>query len=310
MSEGRLRQHPAAFVALTGLRPDEFEALARDVVPALAVAEHARRSRPGRRRAVGGGHPFARAARARLLLTVIWLRQYPTAVVLGFLFGVSHPTVLRALARTRPVLEQAGLATLRPPARGRRSRRDLDDLLRDVPELAVLVDTFEQRVQRPRERAEADRHYSGKKKQHTLKSQVAVEPHTGRGVDVSDSVCGPTHDLALLRASGLLDRLPPGVGVLGDLAHVGVAVLHPHGLGFTPRRKPRGRDRPPEDVAYNTAFASARIPVEHTIGRMRRYQALTQPDRHHRRGHAARVRAVAGLANRQLEHRFAGAAGY
>ena len=83
-----------------------------------------------------------------------------------------------------------------------------------------------------------------------------------------------------------------------------MAALHPTGLGFTPRRKPREQPRPPEDIVYNTAFAAARISVEHTIGRLRRYQALAQLDRHHRQAHAARVRAVAGLVNRQLDHRF------
>ena len=188
--------------------------------------------------------------------------------------------------------------------RGRRSRRQLPELLAAIPDLAVIVDTFEQRVQRPRDRDEADRHYSGKKKQHTLKVQVATERETGKVVDVPDSVCGPTNDLALLKASGLLDRLAPDVGALGDLAYVGMAPLHPTGLGFTPRRKPREKPRPPEDLVYNTAFAAARIGVEHPIGRLRRYQALTHLDRHRRQHHAARVRAVAGLVNRQLDQRF------
>ena len=61
---------------------------------------------------------------------------------------------------------------------GKKQRRKLDDLLQDTPKLAVLVDTFEQRVQRPSERKEADRYYSGKKKQHTLKSQVAAQSRT------------------------------------------------------------------------------------------------------------------------------------
>lgn len=32
----------------------------------------------------------------------------------------------------------------------------------------------------------------------------------------------------------------------------------------TPRRKPRGKERPQEDVAYNKAFAQVRVKVEHT----------------------------------------------
>ena len=101
-----------------------------------------------------------------------------------------------------------------------------------------------------------------------------------------------------------MKRLPDGVGGIGDLAYVGIEKLHPQGLGASPRRKPRGKPRPPEDVAYNTAFSCRRIIVENTIGRLRRYQTLTQTDRQHRQNHAVRVRAVSGLVNRQLAHRM------
>ena len=46
-----------------------------------------------------------------------------------------------------------------------------------------------------------------------------------------------------------------------------------------------------------------RITVEHAIGRLRRYQALSAVNRHGRKGHEARVRAVAGLVNRMLERK-------
>ena len=187
---------------------------------------------------------------------------------------------------------------MRLPDPGRKHRRHLNALLADTPDLAVIIDTFEQRVQRPRERSAADRLYSGKKKQHTFKVQVTINEITGEIADVADSVPGPTADSTLVEASGVLRRLPPGVGALGDLGYVGLDKLHP--LGAVPRRKPRGRDRPPEDVAYNRAFARRRIGVEHTIGHVRSYQSLAQTDRHHRRNHPARVRAVAGLVNRRL----------
>lgn len=157
----------------------------------------------------------------------------------------------------------------------------------------MIVDSFEQRVQRP---PKDDSHYSGKKKQHTLKSQLAVDSDTGRIVDVSDSVVGPTADIKLLENSGLLERLPADVGVGGDLAYLKLAKLRRY--GFSPRRKPRGKDRPPEDGVYNRAFSTFRIMVEQTIGQVRRYQRVTATDRNHRRQHSARVAAVAGLVNR------------
>jgi hypothetical protein len=296
-----LSRHPAVFRALTGLTVAEFARLADDLHEPFAQAERARLSRDNRQRAIGGGDKFSFAPRDQLLCTVIWLRQYPTHEVLAYGFGVSDSTVSRAIARWLPLLEQAGQDTFRRPDPGRKHRRHLDALLADQPALVVLVDTFEQPVQRPKDRQEADRYYSGKQKRHTLKSQVAVDELTGQVVDIAESVPGPTADITLLTASKVLDRLPAGVGVGGDLAYVGADKLHPAGLAATPRRKPRGQERPAADIDYNRAFARRRVVVGHTIGQLRRYQALTQLDRHHRTNHTARVRAVAGLVNRQLK---------
>ena len=330
-----LRRHPQVFLAMTGLHLVEFDHLALDFLPQYAAAETARHAqvpqppsppRP-RRRAVGAGHPFRLSRRDQLLLALIWLRLYPTNEVLGYLFGVSDSTVSRLLARLVPLLAASGGDTMRLPDPGRKHRRQLADLLSALPALGVVIDSFEQPVQRPQGRPtpapaptdpppppEADRWYSGKKKRHTIKSQLAVNRHSGEIVDVAESVPGPTADLTLLKQSRLLERLPPGVSGEGDLAYVGIAQVHPQGLGFTPRRKPRGADkhRPrgqdkeqaPEDKAYNRAFARSRIIVEHTIGRVRRYQAVTAPDRHHRKGHTARVQAISGLVNRQLAARL------
>ncbi|MGH3428165.1 MAG: transposase [Mycobacteriales bacterium] len=297
---GQLSRHPKVFKQLTGLGLDTFDEVVQEVLPALGQAEQCRLSQRPRQRAIGAGRHFELAARDQILLTVVWLRQYPIHEVLAYLFGVSDSTVSRAIGRVLPLLEQAGRDTMRLPDPGRKHRRTLDALLAALPEVVVIIDSFEQRVQRPRGRQAADDLYSGKKKQHTLKSQLAVDEE-GRIVDVADSVRGPTADIALLEQSGLLGRLPPGVGGMGDLGYVGIDKAHPEGLGAAPRKKPRGQPRPPEDIAYNTAFSRRRIVVEHRIGRVRRFQSLSQTDRNHRHGHTARVCAVSGLVNRQRD---------
>src|SRR5262245_50995453 len=295
-----LSVHPGPFRALTGLDVAAFDALADELVPVIERAVPGRRERPGRTRRPGGGRPFELDAGDRLLLVVVWLRRYPTSEVLGFLFGVATAIVCRAIAEILPILEASGRDTMRMPDPGRHRRHRLDALLAATPELAVIVDTFEQPVQRPTARAEADRWYSGKKKRHTIKTQVAIA-EDGRFVDICGDAVGPTADLTRLEASGLAGRLPEGFGVLGDLAYVGAGRLHPAGLAAAPRRKPRGRERPAEDIEYNRAFARRRVMIEHRIGRLRTYQALAQADRHRRRHHRRRVVAVAGLLNRQLE---------
>ncbi len=148
----QLKLHPNVLHSLTGLRPVEFEQLVQDVRPLFVAAENKRHSRDDRLRAIGGGHPFALPMQEQILLTVIWLRLYPTYEVLGFLFGITHSTVSRLLTRVLPVLAQVGRDTMRMPDPGRKHRRTFDQLLSDLPEFAVVIDSFEQRIQRPQVR--------------------------------------------------------------------------------------------------------------------------------------------------------------
>lgn len=297
-----LSGYPNIFLRMTGLRMEEFDRLVEDVRPLFMAAEAERLSRPDRQRNLGGGVQAALAVGDQVLLSVISLRQYPTQDVLGYFFGLSQASVSRILERVLPLLEADGRDRMRLPDPGRKRRRHLDELLKDLPELMVVIDSFEQKVQRPKDVDERDAWYSGKKKTHTIKRQTAVDEDTGEIVDVPDSVPGPQPDIKLLEQSGLLGKLPDGVGGMGDCGYQGIDKLHPR--AYRPRKKPRGKDRPPEDVAYNTAFSRRRIIVENTNARLRRYQRLTQTDRNHRQNHTQRVRAVAGLVNPQITSRL------
>jgi len=294
---GDLLRHPRVFLTMTGLPVVVFDELVRDLLPAYAAAEQARHARPGRRRAIGGGHPFALRPRDQLLLTVVWLRPYPTQEALGYVFGVSDTGARAVIERVRPLLEAAGRDTMRRPDPGRTRRRHADALRADIPARTVLVDAFEQRVQRP---AVGQKEYdAGKKKAPTVKVQVAVDPETGKIADVSERVPGPTADITLLARSRLCTRVPPEGGIGGDKGDRGIDKLH--GGGATPRRKPRDQEQSEEDKADNRAFARERIVVEHGIRRARRYECLSQMDRHHRATHTGRTRAVVGLVNRRLD---------
>lgn len=293
-----LTQHPAVFRAMTGISVAEYRQIVRELAAPYAAAEQQRLARPGRRRAIGGGRRFILSLADQILLTIVWLRQYPTFPVLGYLFGLDDRPASRAVVRLLPLLEAAGRASMRLPDPGPQHRRDLPQLLKNTPGLLVLGDTFEQRVQRPGDPEEQKKWYSGKKKAHTTKSQVSVEEATGRIVDVADSVPGPTADITLFKGSGLRARLPPATGLMGDSAYQGLDKLHPE--GYSPRKKPKGQPRPEADRSYNQEIARRRVKVEHSIGRLRRFEALTARDRQHRAGHTRRVCAVVGLVNRQI----------
>ena len=65
--------------------------------------------------------------------------------------------------------------------------------------------------------------YSGKKKRHTLKSQVAVDKASGT---ILAAACGKgrEHDFRLFKRSGL--RVPAATELLADSGYQGLAKLH------------------------------------------------------------------------------------
>jgi hypothetical protein len=208
-----LGAHPTVFRAMTGLCVPLLDDLLEELPPAYHQARTSRLDRPDRQRAQGGGDHFDLEPEDQILLTIVWLRQYPTQEVLCFLFGVSDSTALRAIARCLPLLEQSGKDTMRMPDPGRGRREKLPQLLAETPELAVIIDTFEQRIQRPGRQQRA--YYSGKKKAHTLKSQVTADEETGKVADIAESRPGRWADLKVLKKSKLKRRVPEGVGASG-----------------------------------------------------------------------------------------------
>ena len=112
-----------------------------------------------------------------------------------------------------------------------------------------MVDSFEQPNRRPR--YQRKRYDSGRKKRHTLRVRLTVDEAMRKVIDVSGSVPGPRSDIKLIEESGVLKRLPQGVGKMGDSGYQGMPVLSACRVWVSPRKNPRdgaGRVRPARDV--------------------------------------------------------------
>jgi len=301
----RLKEYPSVFRAVTGLNVKEFNEYTEPLLVKLAQSERSRlEKKEERKRAVGGGRNHELPWREQLLLTLIWLRLYPTCEVLGYFFNVSDSTASRVVRRCLPILDQAGRRQIeKSKAHAQRKRGyNLEQIFEQIPGLVVVIDAFEQRIERPGKRAEADEWYSGKKKAHTIMSQVGVDAYTGEVLDVADSVRGGRQDKGYFNDSGTPDRLPDDTTFMGDLGYPGLDKDLERAA--IPRKKPRGKPRPDADKAYNKMFSQKRVIVENTIALIRRYLALLIRDRHHRKLHTERVAAVAGLVNFTKRSRF------
>lgn len=300
-----LRRHPAAFRSLTGHSKDDFDALFCQFHSAHRRRRHDARA-IGRKRAAGAGRPAVCALEDQLLLTLVWLRVYPTFALLGFFFGLHESNAWRTVQQVLTTLETLADFAFERPAKERKTLGSAQAVMDAFPDVALVIDAKEQRIRRPTSDKDNDRQkpfYSGKKKAHTLKNQIAVEPDGTIGA-LSDSVPGgANHDLSLLRASRLLDHLGEGEAGMLDKGYDGITKDYPDTRLYLPHKARRNHPLTAEQRAYNRHLASYRIVVEHTNAQLSQFQSLSQVWRSRPARHGRTIRVVGVLVNRRIAQR-------
>jgi hypothetical protein len=301
----RLCRKPAAFPALTGVTREEFDRLFDDFAAAhhtrRAAATHTKRAPRPLRRAAGAGHPFALDDRTRLAVALVWLRVYPTYELLGWLFGLDKSNAWHNVRDVLATLEALATFPFERPAADRRKLDTVGAVMDAFPQVRLVIDGKEQGCRRPTSWDDQKPFYSGKRKRHTAKTQVACRPD-GRIGAVSDSVPGSTHDLTLLRQTGLLDRLDPaaGAGAMLDKGYVGAQGDRPALPLVLPAKAARGRPLTDGQKAANQVVSRYRVVVEHVMAQLNRFQVLKQVFRSLFDRHTQAVRVVATLVDRRI----------
>jgi hypothetical protein len=303
----RLRLKPAAFKSLTGLTVPEFDSLFDTFLAAQVQrrqeATHTKRRSQPRRRAPGAGHPRAHDERTRLLMALVWLRVYPTYAVLGLLFELEKSNAWDNVQDALATLETWTVFPFERPAAERKRLGSVAAVMDAFPQVRLVIDAKEQRIERPQGYERQKPYYSGKKKAHTLKNQIAAAPD-GRIETVSASVPGgANHDLTLLRQTGVLDRLDSTAdeGAMLDKGYVGIQNDYPELPLILPAKATRGHPLTEEQKALNRVIARYRIVVEHVMAQLNRFQVLRQVFRSLIPRHDRVIRIVAMLVNRRMD---------
>jgi DDE superfamily endonuclease len=307
----KLSRNPAAFRSLTGLDRILFDRMCMQVEQALAQRplETTRRGHTLRQRKQGAGRKYAHDLRTRLVMTLFWLRVYPSYPVLAFFFSVDQSTICRNLAEIMGVLETLTEFEFERPAAQRKKLGSPEAVMDAFPDVVLVIDAKEQRIRRPQSNKDAQGrlqdtqkpYYSGKKKGHTLKNELAVAP-SGKIGSVSDSYPGgENHDLSVARKNGLLDRLDPDAeAVMTDSGYDGLQKDYPEHTLYQVSKARRNHPLTPEQKQFNRVVGRYRIIVEHTLAQINQFQVLAQIYRHPRAHHRGIVRVVAGLVNRRI----------
>jgi len=308
ISYQKLCEKPRVFKSIVGLNIDEFEQLFQKFVPAWVEHEHKRLDRPDRKRAIGGGRKYTLKLKDRLIMVMFWLRLYLNTEAMGFFFDVNKSTVSRNCRRLLKVLRALGEETLgwpEPPKRG--EGKGVDQALREYPDLLAIIDTTEQRVQRPSDNDKQKQHYSGKKKTHTRKTALVVNER-GRIRDVSDSTPGSKHDLKHVVESQVIDQVPEEVTAIGDAGFDGLQNYYPERSIGTPHKARRNHPLTFDQKLANREFSSERIIVENTLSHMKHFKVLAHRFRHSVILYDDAFRAVVGIVNDRIDRRLSLAA--
>jgi len=259
---------PGKIRALFGFTPAALAQLLEAVLPVLVERRRgAQASRSDRQRAVGGGRKRRLRPYQEVLLTLVYLRHNISHAVVGELFGVSADTSENTFHEVIPVLREV-CPSERWDAEKRWKKGEPTWHPEDLDR--VLIDSFESPIRRPSRDDRQRRAYSGKRKQHTQKTQVVTDP-VGEILTINPGHRGPKADIRIYEESEV-DQKYPNAKKAGDKGYQ--SQDHPELL--TPHKKPKGGELTLEQREENRHLAQQRIYVEHGIRRIKGWRIMRE----------------------------------
>lgn len=286
----RIQEYPQETKRLIGIEYDQFLALVE-----LAKKRHLQKqaeieAAKSRINAKGGGRKSEITPEIGVCLCLVYLRQKPIFEILGLLFDISKTKandtfnywleILREILPSSQMEEVAG------------DEKDYQELRQKLTEHQLIVDSSEQRVERPVDYEEQKKYYSGKKKMHTLKTQFIVMPKGQDIVDVIVGELGKTSDINLFRQSH--QKFDKKQIFIGDKAYKGESAI------ITPHKKPKNAEITPKQKQENKDLSSQRIGVEHLIGVVKVFRVAAERFRLARHQYKKVILAVCGLVRLRI----------
>ena len=138
-------------------------------------------------------------------------------------------------------------------------------------------------------------YYLGKKKRHTLKSQLLIDGVSSRIICTSFSG-GQVHDFSLFKSCGI--DFNNDLLLIGDSGYQGIDLYHKKSI--TPRKKLPKRSIPEFIVAYNRSISCFRVLIERVIGAVKFFRIVREVYRNRRGRFNLRFNILCGIYNWEL----------
>lgn len=137
--------------------------------------------------------------------------------------------------------------------------------------------------------------YSGKKKRHTIKTQVVVDKKSKRIV-CTDFSEGKKHDFRLYKDSKV--RMKEETEAITDTGYLGLKKMHSN--TSMPKKKSKKNPLTIDDKHNNRELSSQRVLNEHVIGVVKRFKIVSDRYRNRRKRFGLRFNLIAGICNAEL----------
>ena len=298
----RLSRKPSIFKSFSSLEVSKFDELYAKIEEAYPAYEQKRLYRADRKRKAGAGHPFKLRLKNRLLMFLMYYRLYVTSTLLSFLFDLGQTNVLKNIRVLEPLVSEVLPLPKKLHQKARRLRT-LDEIEELFPGFKAFLDATEQEIPRPKNKCKRRTHYSGKKKRHTVKTQITVNKE-GLIVHRTRHARGRRHDYAVFEWRH--PKLPKEVSLGFDGGYVGVKKDYPEINSEVPfKRQSPGRGKKGvkakeltiEQKAFNRKLSKERVVVEHTISRLKKFRVMAHKFRNRLKHYDTMTNIVCGLTN-------------
>jgi hypothetical protein len=217
-----------------------------------------------------------------IFITLLWLRQYPIFSFLQAIFNVHQRSIQQIVKKTLKALGSYLKGEIQWS-----SDKEFEELKENFAffqnsgfeDIVCVVDGSEIRVSRPSKEPYQRKHYSGKKKQHSVNIMFICNL-AGEILYYSSAIDG-AHDQRDWNSLGL-QRLFEGknYGIMGDggffFNHKADSVEIKGVKPFT------GQDLNDEQKKFNKLLSSMRVVVENSIARVKHWRVIKETYRNHK----------------------------
>ena len=168
------------------------------------------------------------------MATLEYLQKHHTYAHIAAIYDIAKSNIYRGFRWVEDTLIKDGTFPL----------PDRNTLLKSYEEYeAILVDATETPIKRPPQKK---KYYSGKKKRHTIKTQLLINPEIGEIISLAFEK-GKVHDFQLFKSSQI--HLKPGSQLTADSGYQRLTKLHANSV--LPKKSSKNHPLSKQDQKQN-----------------------------------------------------------